>query len=72
MKDPASLDDNDPAIKAANTLFFEYIKQSDILAKGNLESEVRNTISKTMFYVDAGFHNPKYLSEIHSLLMESV
>lgn len=64
IKSPDDLDLENPEVRAANELFYAYVEQEDALAEGNEESELRNNLSKTMLYVDAGFTDPAYLHEV--------
>ncbi|HEU5114288.1 MAG TPA: hypothetical protein VFT82_00815 [Candidatus Paceibacterota bacterium] len=67
---PDSLDLSDPEVKEANDLFFRWVNQEDERVKGDRELELRNNLSKTMFYVDAGFTDKHYLEGVLSWLSE--
>lgn len=64
IKNPDNLDLKDPEVDEANELFDKWRAQEDALAKGNEELAHRVNLSKTMFYVDAGFTDPMYLDEV--------
>jgi hypothetical protein len=64
IRHPDDLNLEDPEVRAANELFYAYVEQEDALTEGNEESELRNNLSKTMLYVDAGFTDPIYLDEV--------
>ncbi len=68
ITNPDRMDLKDPEVKAANKLFFDWIKQGDILVHGDEDAELRFNLAKTMFYVDAGFTDEKYLNEILQFL----
>lgn len=61
---PDVLDLNDPKVKEADELFYKWQEQEDEKVKGNLELELRNELSKSMFYIDAGFTDKNYLDEV--------
>ena len=61
---PDQLDLNDPAVQAANNLFYSWQKQADSRAGGDEEQFLRANLAKTMFYVDAGFTDQDYLDEV--------
>lgn len=64
IENPDDLDLNDPEVNAANKIFDEWCAQEKAAAKDNEELQLRTDIASTMFYVDAGFTDPKYLDEV--------
>lgn len=61
---PDSLDLDDPMVKEANEMFYKWQNQLDTEAGDNEISMANANLSKTMFYVDAGFIDHNYLEEV--------
>ena len=62
--DPALLDGNDPEVISAGELFDTWRIKLDEETKGDEDAELRHNFEKTMLYVDAGFHDTKYLGDV--------
>lgn len=61
---PDALDLDDPEVKKANELFYQWQQQEDAAAAGNEDTSKRLNFEKTKFYIDAGFTDPAYLGDV--------
>lgn len=61
---PDNLDIDDPMVKEANDMFYKWQNQLDTEAGDNEIAMANANLSKTMFYVDAGFIDRNYLEEV--------
>lgn len=65
QKDPADLDLDNPEVKEANELFYEWFEQQTAqLPDGDLEGYLHFEARTTTLFVEAGFHDPDYLDEV--------
>ncbi len=64
MGDPARLDLDNPEVAEADKLFEIWNLQRETEISGDEDAELRHKFEKTMFYVDAGFHDRDYLEEV--------
>ena len=62
--DPAALDENDPGVVEANKLFESWDSQREEETRGDADATMAHNFEKTMFYVDAGFHDKTYLGDV--------
>jgi len=67
--DPAQLGSaDDPKlnaeVKETQELEMKWMRQLDKESEGNPELQDRANLSKTMLWVDAGYHSPQYLDEV--------
>ena len=70
ITNPDMLDLANPEVIEANNLFNKWCEQEEKKAGGNIDAGQRINFEMTMFYVDAGFMDPAYLSEILGWLAE--
>jgi hypothetical protein len=68
--DPSDLDESDPEVAEANTLFEKWNMQQEA-ESGDEDSQHRHNFEKTMLYVDAGFHDPEYLKDVLGWIFQS-
>lgn len=61
---PDNLDRNDPAVQQADSLHENWMHKLDDECAGNDLAEAQANFAKTMFFVDAGFSEQKYLDEV--------
>ncbi len=69
VKNPDDLNPADPAVKEANELLDAWHKQEETRTQSDEAQAMRHNLARTMFYVDAGFTDKDYVSEV---LEESV
>jgi len=62
IKSPDELDSSDPEVAEANALFYKWQKE--------IGDDPRANFEKNKFYVDAGFTDPSYLSDVLSWLFQ--
>ena len=70
VTNPDDLDLEDTEVQTANELFDKWCNQVDLEAGDDHELQLRANLTKTMFYVDAGFTDSVYLDGVLGWLAE--
>ena len=64
ITNPDDLDLNNPEVIEANELFYKWQAQEDSKSVEDRDKEKRTNFEKTMLFVDAGFTDYNYLSDV--------